>query len=97
MLAKAERYKNNKPIHHGWLGRVVSEAMEDLYGGMNRIFSDGYSMGNYGPAFYRARYPTAALDASEHAGVGHSIGQCIGAYFADPERAKAASTGTDAL
>lgn len=24
----------------------------------------------------------------QHAGVGHSIGQCIGAYFADPEKAK---------
>ena len=89
LMARAEKYKNNKPIHHAWLSRVAYEVMEDLYGGMNRIYLDSMSIGSIAPAFYRAHYPVAVMDASEHAGVGHSIGQCIGAFFADPEKAKA--------
>jgi thiamine pyrophosphate-dependent acetolactate synthase large subunit-like protein len=89
LMERAEKYKNNKPIHHAWLARVAYEVMEDLYGGMNRIYLDGLSMSSFAPAFYKARYPSAVMDAAEHAGVGHSIGQCIGAFFADPEKAKA--------
>jgi thiamine pyrophosphate-dependent acetolactate synthase large subunit-like protein len=46
-------------------------------------------MSMFAPGFYKARYPVSVMDASEHAGVGHSIGQCIGAFFADPEKARA--------
>jgi len=88
LMERAEKYKNNKPIHHAWLARVAYEVIEDLYGGMNRYFLDGMSMGSFAPAYYKARYPMAVMDAAEHAGVGHSIGQCIGAFFADPEKAK---------
>ena len=88
LMERAEKYKNNKPIHHAWLARVAYEVIEDLYGGMNRYFLDGMSMGSFAPAYYKARYPMAVMDAAEHAGIGHSIGQCIGAFFADPEKAK---------
>jgi len=89
LMERAEKYKNNKPIHHAWLAKVTYEVMEELYGGMNRMYLDGLSMGQFAPAFYKARYPVAVMDAAEHAGVGHSIGQCIGAFFADPEKARA--------
>ena len=88
LLQRAEKYKNSKPIHHAWLARTAYEVMEDMYGGLNRIYLVSMSMGGFAPAYYKARYPVAVLDASEHAGVGHSIAQCIGAYYADPERGK---------
>jgi len=89
LMARAEKYKNNMPIHHGWLARVAYEVIEDLYGGVNRYYLDGLSMGSFAPAFYKARYPVAVMDAAEHAGVGHSIPMCVGSYFADPAKAKA--------
>jgi len=89
LMAKAEKYKNHKPVHHGWLSRVMHEVVEDLYGGMNRVYLDGFTISSFAAPFFQARYSSQILDAGEQAGVGHSIGQSIGAYFADPERAKA--------
>jgi acetolactate synthase-1/2/3 large subunit len=88
LFARAEKYKNHKPVHHGYLSKVMAETVEDLYGGTNRIILDGFTISGFAPGFFRARYSGQILDASEQAGVGHSIGMSIGAAFADAETKK---------
>jgi thiamine pyrophosphate-dependent acetolactate synthase large subunit-like protein len=84
-LAKAEKYKDHKPVHFGYLSKVIWDTCEDLYGGRNRIIVDGYTISDYMPAFIHARYSGQVMDASEQAGIGHGIGMAIGAAFGDPE------------
>jgi acetolactate synthase-1/2/3 large subunit len=88
LLARAEKYKNHKPVHHGYMSKVMAETVEDLYGGTNRIILDGFTISSFAPGFFKARYSGQILDAAEQAGVGHSIGMSIGAGFADPETKK---------
>ncbi len=85
LAAKALKYKDNKPIHHGWLSKVIWDTCEDLYDGMNRIILDGFTISGFIPPFPKARYSGQILDASEHAGVGHSVGMAIGAALGDPD------------
>ena len=87
-LAKAEKYKNHKPVHFGYLSKEIWEVCEQMYGGRNRIIVDGYTISDYMPAFIRARYSGQVMDASEQAGVGHGVGMAIGAAFGDPETKK---------
>ncbi|MBN1613949.1 MAG: thiamine pyrophosphate-binding protein [Deltaproteobacteria bacterium] len=82
--AKAEKYKDHTPIHYGYLGKVAWDVCEELYGGMNRVMIDGYTISDYTPAFIQARYSGQIMDASEYAGVGHGVGMAIGCCFADP-------------
>ncbi len=82
---RATRYKDNNPIHHGWLSKVVWDTCEDLYKGMNRVIIDGYTISGFIPPMIKARYSGQVLDASEHAGVGHGIGMAIGAALGDSE------------
>ena len=84
-VAKAEKYKDHKPVHFGYLAKTVWDVCEEMYGGMNRIMIDGYTISDYTPAFLRARYSGQIMDAGEQAGVGHGVGMAIGAAFADPE------------
>jgi len=84
-LAKAEQYKDHKPVHFGYLAKAIWDICEELYGGRNRIIIDGFTISDYMPAFIRARYSGQVMDASEQAGVGHGVGMAIGAAFSDPE------------
>ena len=84
-LAKAEKYKDHKPVHFGYLAKVLWDVCEDMYGGRNRIIVDGYTISDYTPAFIHARYSGQVMDAGEQAGIGHGIGMAIGAAFGDPE------------
>jgi len=88
MLAKAEKYNNNTPIHWGYLSKVLWDMCEELYDGKNRVILDGYTISSFAPSFIRARYSGQVMDAAEHAGIGHSIGMAIGAAFGDPEAYK---------
>ncbi|MBW2440167.1 MAG: DUF362 domain-containing protein [Deltaproteobacteria bacterium] len=85
LAAKAMKYQDNKPIHHGWLCKALWDACEELHGGMNRIVVDGFTVSGFIPPFPKARFSGQILDASEHAGVGHGIGMAIGAALGDPE------------
>ncbi|MFO7965177.1 MAG: thiamine pyrophosphate-binding protein [Desulfobacterales bacterium] len=82
---KAETYAKHRPVHFGYLAKKAWDVCEDLYGGMNRIILDGYTLSDYMPAFIRARYSGQVMDASEYAGVGHGVGMAIGAAFGDPD------------
>jgi len=88
MKAKAEKYKDHKPVHFGYLAKVLWDVAEDLCGGKNRVVIDGYTISDYAPPFIRARYSGQVMDASEQAGVGHGVGMAIGAAIADPEAKK---------
>ncbi|MBI2859716.1 MAG: thiamine pyrophosphate-binding protein [Chloroflexi bacterium] len=83
--ARAEKYRSNNPIHHGWLSKCIAETMEELYDGKNRVMVDGFTISDYCPPFLRPRYSGQIMDASEQAGIGHGIGMSIGAAFGDPE------------
>ena len=84
LRARAEKYKDHKPVHFGYLARAVWDACEELYGGMNRVVMDGYTISSYAPPVVKCRYSGQYIDCGEHAGVGHGIGMAIGAAFADP-------------
>jgi len=88
MEAKAEKYKDHKPVHYGYLAKVIWDVAEEMYGGKNRVVIDGYTISDYAPPFIRAKYSGQVMDASEQAGVGHGVGMAIGAAFADPEMKK---------
>ena len=83
--AKAEQYKDHTPVHYGYLAKKAWDVCEEMYGGMNRVILDGFTISDFAPAFLQARYSGQFMDASEYAGVGHSIGMAIGAAFGDPE------------
>ena len=85
LIARAEKYKNHKPLHHAWVMKVLWDIVEERYGGENYIIQDGYTMSCYSPPFIIARRSGQCMDASEQAGVGHSVGMSIGICFADPE------------
>jgi len=40
MKAKAEKYKDHKPVHFGYLAKVLWDVAEELYGGKNRVVID---------------------------------------------------------
>ncbi|MHB1126183.1 MAG: thiamine pyrophosphate-binding protein [Bacillota bacterium] len=88
LAARAMKYANNNPIHHAYLAKTAWEVCEDLYGGMNRVITDGYTMSGFFPGFMKLRYSGQCLDASEQAGVGHGVGMAIGAALADREDGK---------
>ena len=88
LAARAMKYKDHKPVHHGFLCKTLWDLCEELYGGMNRIIVDGYTISGYIPAFPKARYSAQIMDASEQAGVGHGVGMAIGAAFGDPATKK---------
>jgi thiamine pyrophosphate-dependent acetolactate synthase large subunit-like protein/uncharacterized protein (DUF362 family) len=85
LAGKAMKYKDNNPIHHGWLCKSLWDTCEELYDGMNRIIIDGFTVSGFFPSFPRARYSGQIMDASEHAGVGHGVGMAIGAAIGDPD------------
>ena len=88
LQAKAETYKDHKPIHFGYLGKVLGDIIEKRYGGMNRVMVDGFTFSGYGPQFVKARYSGQQMDSSEQGGVGHGIAMAIGAALADPDSKK---------
>jgi thiamine pyrophosphate-dependent acetolactate synthase large subunit-like protein/uncharacterized protein (DUF362 family) len=88
LAARAMKYKDNRPIHHGWLCKTLWDTCEELYGGMNRVIIDGFTISGFIPHFLKARYSGQIMDASEQAGVGHSVGMAIGAALGDPEARK---------
>ena len=52
LMARAEKYKNHRPVHQGWLSRVRHEVVEDLYGGMNRVYLDGFTISSFAAPFF---------------------------------------------
>lgn len=84
LQAKANKFKRHEPVHPGYLAKLLWETAEALYGGMNRVIIDGFTMSEYAMSFIKARYSGQIMDSSEQAGVGHGIGMAIGAAFADP-------------
>jgi len=88
IAARAEKYNAHKPIHFGYLAKVAWDTCEDLYGGMNRVVMDGYTISSFAPSMIRCRYSGQYLDCGEQSGVGHGVGMAIGAAFGDPEAKK---------
>jgi len=88
LMERAEKYRDHKPVHHGYLSKVLWEIMEERYGGKNRAIVDGFTISSFATPFIQARYSGQGMDAGEQAGVGHSVGMAIGAALGDPETKK---------
>jgi len=79
------RYKENNFIHWGYLSKVITDYLEERYSSRNRICVDGFTISAFIMPFITAVRPAQVITASEQAGVGHGIGQAIGAAIADIE------------
>lgn len=85
---RAQKYKDLKPLHPGYIAKTVADVCEERYNGKNLVIIDGFTISGYAPQFFKLRKSAQMTDASEQAGVGHSIGMAIGAAFADPSTKK---------
>ena len=88
LMERAEKYRDHKPVHHGYMAKVLWEIMEERYQGKNRAILDGFTISSFTTPFIQARYSGQIMDAGEQAGVGHSVGMAIGAALGDPETKK---------
>lgn len=79
------RYRDNKFMHYGYLSQVIREVNEELYGSANRVMIDGYTMSDFVMPYLQFTRPASCLTANDYAGVGHGVGQAIGAAIADLE------------
>jgi len=79
MVKNAYRFKDNKPIHGLYMAQVIYETINDLYN--NDILYCGDSFTGWGTtnAYVIAKHAGGVFDTGAFAGVGHGIGQAIGA------------------
>ncbi|GAB4263647.1 MAG: biosynthetic-type acetolactate synthase large subunit [Deferrisomatales bacterium] len=79
------RYRDKKILHFGYMSQVIREVNEELYGSAVRVQIDGYTMSDFVMPYLQFTRSGSCLTANDQAGVGHGVGQAIGAAFADWE------------
>ncbi len=79
------RYKENDILHHGYMSQMIQEVNEELYDNKVRVMIDGYTMSDFVMPFLQFERPASCITANDQAGVGHGVGQAIGAAFGDWE------------
>jgi thiamine pyrophosphate-dependent acetolactate synthase large subunit-like protein len=79
------RYRDNPFMHYGYLSQIIRETNDELYGSANRVMIDGYTMSDFVMPYLQFTRPASCLTANDYAGVGHGVGQAIGAAIADWE------------
>jgi thiamine pyrophosphate-dependent acetolactate synthase large subunit-like protein len=79
------RYKNNKFMHFGYMSQIIRELSDELYGSQVRVMIDGYTMSDFVMPYLQFTRSGSCLTANDQAGVGHGVGQSIGAAIADLE------------
>nr|HID59436.1 thiamine pyrophosphate-binding protein [Desulfobacterales bacterium] len=78
----ADRFKDRKPIHGLYLGKVIRDTIEDLYKNDVIYCGDSFTGWNVTSPFVMSVHEGYVLDSGQQAGVGHGIGQAIGAAIA---------------
>lgn len=79
------RYKSGKYMHFGYMSQIIRETNEELYGSAVRVQIDGYTMSDFVMPYLQFTRSGSCLTANDQAGVGHGVGQAIGAAIADLE------------
>jgi thiamine pyrophosphate-dependent acetolactate synthase large subunit-like protein len=85
---RALKYKDLKPLHPGYIAKIVSDVCESRYNGHNHIVVDGFTISGFAPQMLTLRSSSQITDSSEQAGVGHGVGMAIGVAFADSSTKK---------
>ncbi|MDD2235096.1 MAG: thiamine pyrophosphate-binding protein [Desulfitobacteriaceae bacterium] len=79
------RYKENNFMHHMPLAQMTVDYVAEKYNNAVRYFIDGYTMSGVVMPYLVCVKSAQILTASTYAGVGHSVGQSVGAAIAQIE------------
>jgi len=79
------RYKDGKFLHLGYMSQIIREINEELYGSAVRVDIDAYTMSDFVMPYLQFTRPASCITANDQAGVGHGVGQAIGAAMGDRE------------
>ena len=79
------RYKSNPFLHYGYMSQIIREVADELYDSQVRVQIDGYTMSDFVMPYLQFTRSGSCLTANDQAGVGHGVGQAIGAAIADLE------------
>ncbi len=79
------RYKENPFMHHAALCQMTVDYIAEKYNNKCRYMIDGFTMSDYIMPYLVCTRSAQIMTASTYAGIGHSIGQSIGAAIAQLE------------
>jgi len=79
------RYKNNNFMHHGYMAQIIREVIEENYDNKVRVMIDGFTISDFAMPYLQFTRPSSCISSNDYAGVGHGVGQAIGAAIADLE------------
>ncbi|GEM_PF-445662 len=79
------RYKENNFMHHLPLCQMTADYIAEKYDSKCRYFIDGYTMSGVIMPYLVCTQSAQIMTASTYAGVGHGVGQSIGAAIAQLE------------
>nr|HID58597.1 thiamine pyrophosphate-binding protein [Desulfobacterales bacterium] len=79
------RYASKNVLHYGYMSQIIREVNEELYGSAVRVAIDGYTLSDFVMPYLVFTRPSSCITANDQAGVGHGVGQAIGAAIADLE------------
>jgi thiamine pyrophosphate-dependent acetolactate synthase large subunit-like protein len=80
------RYKKKDVLHFGYCSHIIREVNKEMFDSKVRVMIDGYTMSDFVMPFLEFTRPASCITANDQAGVGHGMGQAIGAAFADLEQ-----------
>jgi acetolactate synthase-1/2/3 large subunit len=78
----AERFKDRKPIHGLYLGKVIRDTLGDLYNHDVIYCGDSFTGWNVTSPNVIAKHEGYVLDSGQQGAIGHGVGQAIGAAIA---------------
>jgi thiamine pyrophosphate-dependent acetolactate synthase large subunit-like protein len=79
------RYKENDFMHHAPLAQMTVDYIAEKFDSKCRYMIDGFTMSDYVMPYLVCRKSASIMTASTYAGIGHGIGQAIGAAIAQLE------------
>ncbi|MBI4773203.1 MAG: thiamine pyrophosphate-binding protein [Deltaproteobacteria bacterium] len=78
---RALQFKDLSPVHPAWLSKVICDTVDEMYKGDVCYIMDAFTGSNILSPYIKAKNAGQVIDSGPHAGVGHGIGQAIGAAF----------------
>jgi len=78
---RALQFKDVKPVHPAWLSKLICDTADEMYGNEVYYIMDAFTGSNILSPYINAKFTGQVLDSGPHAGVGHGVGQAIGASF----------------